>query len=146
MAQFKRTLLAEDGVARVETECLGNNTQQYFSRHVGALVKMTANSFIACAAGDDIGGQIVHMEGATINDGFSYGSVKKDRRIQVIVGADGDTNAVTVGATVVADVQPDLVTGGVGHVKVGTGVRHKWEVIAISGAGAAGDIALLQKV
>lgn len=146
MAIFKRTLLADAGVARIETECLGDNNQQYASRHIGALVVMAANSYVAPAAGADIEGQIVSMEVATVNDGFSYGSVKKSHRLEVMLGANADTVNVVVGDTVVCDVQPTLAVGGMGTVKKGAGALHKWQVIALSGAGTTGDTAIIQKV
>lgn len=146
MTVFKRTLLADAGLARVEQEALGTNAGDYGTAQVGVLVKMTAAAYIQVAAGDEIVGQVRSVEPATVNDGFSFGSVKKSHRIEVQVGANGDTVAVTVGALVVADVQPALATGGVGHVKVGAPTIHKWQVIAVTGAGATGETALLQKV
>lgn len=155
MTVFKRTLLAEDGVARVETECLGDNTGQYATKHIGALVKMGANAYVAPSQGDDIVGQVVNIEVYTANDGFSVGAVKKDRRIEAEIGANQSGN-MAVGDLVVADAQPALSVGGLGHVKtgvavvadatVGTPVVHKWECIWISGAGATGDTVILQKV
>ena len=146
MTVFKRTLLAEDGIAKVRTETLGNNTGQYGTKNIGTLVKLTANAMVQVAANDEINGSVISVESYTANDGFSVGSVKQSHRIQAVVGANGDTTAVTVGSLVVADVQPTLATGGVGHVKVGTPTRHKWEVIYVSGAGAAGDTVILEKV
>ena len=146
MADFKRTLLVDDGVARIESECLGDNTGQYGTDQVGTLVKLAANAYVQVATGNDIGGQVSTVESGTRNDGFSFGSVRKSHRIAAVVGANGDTVAVTVTATVVADVQPALVDGGLGHVKVGAGVLHKWQVIYVSGAGATGDSVILQKV
>lgn len=147
MTIFKRTLLAEDGVAKIHSEALGNNTGQYKSNlNEGTLVKMTANSYVQVTAGDDIEGQVRSVEPSTVQDGFSFGSVKKSHRIEALVGANGDSTAVTVGALVVADVQPTLATGGLGHVKVGTPTLHKWQVVAVSGAGASGDTVILERV
>jgi len=146
MAIFNRTLLADGNVARVESEALGNNTGQYSTKNIGTLVKMTAGAYIQVAAGNDIGGQVVSVEPGTVNSGFSFGAVKKSHRIEAIAGANAATVAITVGATVVADVQPTLAVGGIGHVKVGPGVLHKWEVIYVSGAGGSGDKLILQKV
>lgn len=146
MTVFKRTLLADAGVARIESEALGTNAGDYGTAQVGTLVKLTANSYVQVAAGDEVVGQVQSVEPSTVNDGFSFGAVKKSHRIEALVGANGDTVAVTVGALVVADVQPALALGGVGHVKVGAPAIHKWQVIAVTGAGASGETALLQKV
>lgn len=146
MTIFKRTLLADAGVARFESEALGDNTGQYGTKNIGTLVKLAANSWEQVAAGDDIGGQVSAIATHNVNDGYSFGSVKKSHRIEALVGADGETTAVTVGTLVVADVQPALSEGGLGHIKVGAPTIHKWQVIAVTGAGAAGETALLQKI
>jgi hypothetical protein len=156
MTQFVRTLLAESGVAKVHSEALGDNTNQFGNQDVGALVKLAANSYVQCADGDEIGGQVASVEEFTVNDGYAFGTVKKSHRIKAIVGANGDTTAVTVGALVVADVQPALkgkLTSGsggdistLGHVKVGTPTLNKWQVIYVSGAGAAGEEVILEKM
>lgn len=153
MKSFKRTLLAEDGVAKVRSDALGNNTNQYGAYDVGALVKLGAMSMEPVVANDEIYGAVQHVEEYTVNDGYSFGSVKSSHRIKALVGADGDTNAVSVGDLVVADTQPALKGKGstvqgdnAGHVKVGNPTRHKWEVIWVSGAGATGDEVILEKV
>ncbi len=146
MTTFNRTLLAEDGIAKVHTEALGDNTGQYGSKHIGRLVKMTANSYVEVSAGNDIEGQVTVVQAATVNDGFSHGSVKKSHRIKVLLGADAGSNSVAVGDLVVADAQPTFADGGMGHVKKGTPTLHNWQVIWLSGAGGAGDEAILERV
>lgn len=147
MAILQRTLLAEDGIAKIRTEALGDNTGQFGTADIGMLVKLAANSCVPCADGDDIYGQVKSVESATVNDGYSYGSVKQSHRIQVKVGPNQVGN-MAVGDLVVADAQPAFGagTGPVGLAKTGTPTIHKWQCISVSGTGAAGDTAILEKV
>lgn len=149
MTAFVRTLVAEDGVAKVRSDALGDNTGQYGTDSIGGLVKLAAGAYVPVTAGDDVAGQVSSVETFKVNDGFSFGAVKMSHRIKVKLGLVADTTAVVVGDLVVADDQPALVAGkvnGVGTVKAGTPAIHKWQVIWLSGAGAQGDDAILEKV
>ena len=145
MANFKRTLVAEDGIAKIRTEALGNNTGQFATADVGVLVTLAAASCTQCATGDEIYGQVHAIETGTINDGFSYGAVKQSHRIQAVVGA-AQVGSMAVGDLVVADVQPALGTGDLGKVKTGTPAIHKWQCITVETSGAIGETVLLEKV
>lgn len=155
MANFKRTLVAEDGIAKIRTEALGDNTGQYGTKDVGVLVKLSAGACVQCSTGDDIYGAVHAIEAGTINDGFSFGAVKQSHRIKAIVASD-QTGSMAVGDLVVAGVQPALGTGTLGGAITGVaavvGVTlatpdvHKWQCIAVESTGAVGEVVLLEKV
>lgn len=148
MAKFNRTLVAEDGIAKIRTEALGDNTGQYGTKDVGSLVSLAAASCVQCSAGDDIYGQVQSVSPSTVNGGYSHGSVKQSHRIAAVVGANQGVTPMAVGDLVVADAQPALGSGQLGTVKTGTPAVHKWQCIAITnagGTGVAGDTVLLEK-
>ena len=145
MAKFNRTLVAEDGIAKIRTEALGNNTKQFATADVGVIVVLAAASCVQCGADDEIYGQVHAIEAGTINDGFSYGSVKQSHRIEAVVGAN-QTGSMSVGDLVVADTQSALGTGDLGKVKTGTPSIHKWQCISVEATGAVGEVVLLEKV
>jgi len=147
MTIFKRTLLAEDGIAKIHSEALGDNTGQFGTKDSGMAVKMTANSYVPCVAGDDIGGFVTAVSTFTVGDGFSHGSVKKSHRVEAKVGSLLAAVNLAVGKLVVADAQAAFGAGdGYARVKEGSPVLHKWEVIAVTTNGSVGDIVILEKV
>ncbi len=143
---FKRTLLAEDGFAKIHSEALGDNTNQFTDKDIGMAVKITANSYVPCADGDEIGGFVVSLSPETSN-GYSLGSVKKSHRVEAKVGALVGAVNLAVGKLVVASAQQAFGAGdGYGRVKEGAPATHKWEVIAVNTDGSVGDIVLLERV
>lgn len=147
MSIFERTLVAEDGIAKIRSEALGSNAGQFGSKDVGMMVKLGANSCVPCANGNDIYGQVKSVEAFTVNDGYSFGSVKQSHRIEAKVGSN-QTGNMAVGDLVVADDQPAFGagTGPVGLVRTGTPTVHKWQCIRIATDGSPGDTVLLEKV
>jgi hypothetical protein len=71
------------------------------------------------AQGDEIEGFVLTVEDQTVNDGFSFGSVQRDKRIEAVVGAN-QVGTMAVKDFVVADEQVALNTAGAPKVKTGT--------------------------
>ena len=152
MTVFNYTLLVNDPLADVVSAALGVDADNgYVENDIGKGVKLAANNnYIPVATGNDIEGVVVALSPETVNDGFSFGSVQKNRRIEAIVGATV-TTAVTPGELVVADVQTAQGTAGILRVFVGAPATHNWRCIRnITSAGAAGategDTVLLERV
>jgi hypothetical protein len=127
-----------------------------------ALKLGTAQSYTECASGEEIDGFLMAVEPFTVNDGQSFGSVKRKGRIQVKAGG-----AIAFGAYVVAGAAPvrDPIKtpsqGTYGVVISGSPTRCLWRYIrrvqtaagvvaktasAASAAAAAGDIILIERV
>jgi hypothetical protein len=157
MTDFAFTELV-DGALTYST-AFGTPAAKFTDTDRNKLVKLgtVGNTYVLCADGDDIEGYVHSLETWTVNDGYSFGSVRKNGRKYAQAAS-----ALTVGAYVVAAAPTALGTplpGGstspVGQhvpmglplVKAGPGVNHKWRVIAIvSGSGAIGDKVLIERV
>lgn len=115
---------------------------------LGKPVKLAAsNNYVVCSATDQIDGFVGAIEPFTVNDGFSFGGVQLEGRVQAIVGAN-QVSTLNVGDLVVADTQVANNTAGLPAVKQGTGVAGKesWKVIRIvTGTGVVGDTVLLER-
>lgn len=156
MTQFVFTELVDGALTHSAT--LGASAAAKFTdadRNKPVKLGTGPSNYVLCADGDDIEGYVHSLETYTVNDGYSFGSVRrKGRKIAQLAGPAG------VGAFVVAAANPALGTplpGGstsaVGQhvpmgrplVKAGAGVNHKWRVIRIiSGTGVAGDQVLIE--
>lgn len=148
MSVFYFTELVNDPIADVVSATLGVDANNKFSdADVGKGVKLgPSNNYIPLADGDEIEGIVISMEPATYNDGFSFGSVQKDRRMKAQVGA-GQTGALAVGALVVADVPIALGTDGIVQVKAGAPSVHMWRVLRhVTGTGVSGDTVLIERI
>jgi len=110
-------------------------------------LKMAANNnYVIADKGDAIEGVLVGVEAHTVNDGFSFGSVKTDGRIEAVVDA-AEPGTASVGSFVVAGTSTAIDTAGGCVVELGAGVAFKWRVIrVISGTGVAGDSVLIERV
>lgn len=148
MTDFVFTELVNDPLAQIESACLGPDANNKFGNNdVGKAVKLsTANNYILATAGDEIEGFVEAIEPQTYNSGFSYGTVRRNRRMICQVGT---TEAGTVGPgdLVVADTQAALGTAGLPTVQTGTPTTFLWRCIRIiSGTGASGDKVLIERV
>lgn len=132
-----------------ESFALGVNAAgKFVDADIKKPVKLAANNnMVLCAAGDEIDGFVRAIEPFTVNDGFSFGSVQREGRVEVQVGTD-QAGAIAVGDLVVAGAgTPALGTAGLARVKKGTPTRALWNVIRIiSGTGVAGDRVLIERV
>lgn len=117
----------------------------------------TAQNYVPCADGDPIEGFVNVVEGFTVNNGFSFGSVQRRGRKTVQNGAGQATLAV--GDQVVAFTQLAIGTAGLAQVKKATASAaaddgfltqaglYAWRVVRIlTGTGVAGDKVLIERV
>lgn len=104
MELFKRGLTVGSNDI-VDSEAIGLVDGKIGQGDLGKLVKLAAKSFELCEAGDLIDGQILALETTTVNDGYSFGSVKKGRLMAVAVKTAGTAE---VGKFVVAAEQEAL--------------------------------------
>lgn len=149
--QFSMNPKVNDPHADVTDAALGTVAGEgWGSNDLGKIVKLTApNAYGAVAADDEIEGVLVAVETHTVNDGFGFGSVQRDKRFVAVVGA-GEVGTLAVGDLVVADAYGSGVgsdDGGYPRVKGGAPTTFKWRVLQIkSGTGAAGDTVVIERV
>jgi hypothetical protein len=146
MTTFAFTELVNSPMADITSAALGVNAAGKFTANdVGKLVKLAgSNNYVLCADGNEIEGIVVALAPETVNDGFSLGSVMKNKRFTAeVVGA-----TVAVGATVVSAAQSAIGTADAKpKVKAGAPVTHIWRVISlINGVGTAGSPVLVERV
>jgi len=153
MTQFVFTELVNDPHADVISTALGVDANNKLNDNdIGKPVKLAANNnYVLCADGDDIEGFLVSMEANTVNDGFSFGSVRRNKRMIAQVEA-GELATLSVGLFAAAGVQtvainvaqayPQVIVATIAATTV-----DAWRVIrVISGTGVAGDLVLIEKV
>ena len=149
MTDFAFTPLVNSPHADVISAALGATAANEFgSVDVGQVVKLgSAQNYVQVAAGNEIEGIVTVVDGVTVNDGFSFGSVQRDKRFRAKVAAD-QASTITLGGLVVAGTPIALGTAnGYPQVKDGTPTTHKWRCIRIvSGTGIAGDDVIIEKV
>lgn len=148
MTDFVFAPLVNDPPARVESAALGaSNAAKMTDNDIGKAVKLgTANNYVLCATNDEIAGFVSTVEPFTVNGGFSFGGVQRDRRMEAVVGTN-QVGAIAIGALVVADTQVALNTAGKATVRSGSPTIFLWRVIRhVTGTGVAGDTVLLEKV
>jgi len=149
MTQFVYTELYSGFTADIVSGALGvSSSGKFGDKDIGKPVKLgTANNYVLCSSGDEIEGFVKAVEPYTVNDGFSFGSVQRNRRMIATVDA-AQVGTLTVGEYAVAGASSALGTLDA-HPKVlqGTPTTFKWRVIrVITGTGVAGDTVLLEKV
>ena len=114
MTVFNFTELVNDPLADVVTAALGVDADNgYVENDIGKGVKLAAsNNYVPLVKDDEIEGVVVGLEPSTVNNGFTWGSVQKNRRITAEVGVS-EVGTATVGELVVADTPVALGTAGV---------------------------------
>jgi hypothetical protein len=148
MTVFNYTLLVNDPLADVVSAALGVDSDNgYVENDIGKGVKLAANNnYVPLVLNDEIEGVVVALSPETVNSGFSFGSVQKNRRLEAIVGAS-EVGTVAVGELLVADNQTALGTEGIIKVFPGSPTTHKWRCLRIiTGTGAAGDTILMERI
>lgn len=129
------------------TELVGDNTGQASSKDVGKFVKLSGETVVPCADGDEIYGVIESMNAATHN-GHSVGGVLSDSGNQAY--ALDEDGGLAVGDLVVAGTPVALGTALTTYANVivapaeAAGV-HRWIVVAAYGSGA-GSRVLIRKI
>lgn len=165
MPTFKFTPLVNSPFADVISAALGDGSSEIWSSDdVGKAVKLSADSTYAlCSAGDEIEGFVVAVDaGPTVNSGFSFGSVQRNKRVEAEVASD-QSGTMAVGDLVIAGAGAVMGTSQKAMVKSGTAASqsgttpfaytertpntHLWRCIAIvSGTGAVGDTVLIERI
>lgn len=163
MTQFVFTEVVNSPLPEVTSAALGVDASHKLSDNdIGKPVKLAANNnYVVCSAGDEIEGFFLAIEPSTVNDGFSFGSVQKNKRF--VAKVDAATAATcSVGTYVVAGASSALGTkdaypfvksvaaqnlSATPPVLGPAGLNHKWRVIrVVSGTGVAGDLVLIERV
>jgi len=146
MASFKFASLVTESIP--VSAALGVDANNKLdSNDNGKAVKLgTAQNYVLCATGDDIEGTLIGVEAHTVNDGFSFGSVKEDGIVEVEVAA-AEVGTIAVGDFVVSGIPVARNTAGNLMVIAGAGADYKWRVIQhITGTGVSGDKMLIKRV
>jgi hypothetical protein len=111
------------------------------------LAVTNTSSHVLAAAGAEIDGFITSVEPITVNNGFSFGGILIEGRIQATVGANQGATPMAPGDYVVADVQTAVGTLGLAQVKTGAPTKKLWRCISrVSGTGATGSTVVLERV
>ena len=148
MADFRFNLLTHSpDVLRVISTALGDTPDDKFrtDTDVGKAVKMGDKSnHVICAADDEIEGFIDTVKGNTVNEGYSFGGVRRGGRVEAVVGPN-QAAAIVPLDYVVADTQEAAGVKGTAKVKKGTPTRHLWRVINVIGDGLPGSKVILER-
>ncbi len=148
MTDFKFTPLVNSPHADVISTALGSASNDFSDTDNGQGVKLsTAQNYIQAVDGNDLEGVVVSMEGITVNDGYSFGSIQRDKRIKAQIAAN-EVGTVPITGLVVVGTPIALGTAnGFPQVKTGAPTEFKWRVIRhITGTGVAGDEVLIERV
>ena len=148
MTDFVFTLLVNDPPATILSAALGTGANVFDSEtDVNKGVKLgTSQNYVLAADGDEIEGVVASVEPFNVNDGFSFGTVQVDRRIEAVVVASR-VGALAIGSLVVNDIPVALGTAGDIQVKAGSPATFLWRVIRhVTGTGVTGDTVLLERV
>lgn len=154
MAKFKMlpTIGTEAFTARLGAD--SGSANYVTDVEIGKPVKLVGDSqYNLCAAGDQLEGFIVAVEGAPADD-FSIGSVVNCDRVKVTLDglqATPGTGTIAVGDYVVAGTA--VVKGTalsvppkVCKATTQTGMYFAWRVVSLDGTGAVGQTATIERV
>lgn len=147
-SNFKFQPLVDAGLVGVTVSAaLGTPAVKFTDADRGKPMKMgKVQNYVKTAAGDEIEGFLETVEPFTVNQGYSFGTVRRKLRVFAKVGANQGATAMDVLDLVVADVQSaDGVGDNYAKVKTGTPTKFLWRVIAREGNGTAGTIVLLER-
>lgn len=148
-SQFKFQPLVDAGLVGVTiSAALGTPSVKFTDNERGKPVKLaTADNYVLTTAGDEIEAFVETVEPWTVNQGYSFGTVRRQMRVFAKVGDNQGATPMAVKDLVVADVQSaDGVGDSYAKVKTGTPTTFKWRVIRREGNGTAGTIVLLERV
>lgn len=142
-----RVELEEPSLSDIRNTALSGGA--YTQADTGKAIKLDPAN-VGChtlaAGGDEIEGFIVAVEDFTTNQGKSFGTYKRNGRVEVEVGAS-QVGAIAVGNLVVADGQAAAGTDGNATVQVGAPAAYKWRVLSIvTGDGTSGSTVCVERV
>jgi hypothetical protein len=153
MSTFAFNVKVNDPFASITEAALGASALDgWGDEEVGKAVKLgTAHNYVLPTANDPIEGFVVAVEPNTVNQGFSFGSVQRDRRMEVVL-AVGESSVV-VGDIVTAGTQEIVGTQTNGNKALvmvettpGDAGDFVWRVIALRTDGEAGSTVLIERV
>ena len=149
--QFSMNPKVNDPHADVTDSALGAAASEgWGTEDVGKVVKLSVGSSHELAAkGDEIEGVLVAIEPHSVNSGFGFGSVQRNKRFLAKVDA-AQTGSLAIGALVVAGTQNAIGTKNDSYYPVvegGAPTTWIWRIVAHkTGTGAAGDIVVIERV
>lgn len=157
MSTFVHNEKVNDPSADIVSAALGAAASEGWGNNdLGKAVKLNAlGAYTLCGANDPIEGFLIAIEPYTVNSGFSFGSVQRDKRIQAVLAA-GQTGVV-VGDIVTGGAQTAIGTATTGApsgrnalVQVetvpGDAGSFVWRVLRLFTDGEAGSVVLLERV
>ena len=138
------------------TEKIGTNAGQASYLDIGKPVKLSGDTVVLCASGDEIYGFIESVEAGT-NQGFSIGGVLCDPGLEALATDEVGDLAVgdlVVAGTAVAFGAANPTTGAnvIGYVPtvdsngVNSVLAHRWQVLAYYGVQGRGRQVMVRKV
>ncbi len=147
MALFRFGVTVPSLPAGHETAALGVNAAGKFGPNdINKAVKLAANNnYVLAADGEDLEAVCVSVEPATVNDGFSHGTVHvRHQALEVLVSGA----ALAVRDFVVCAAQNALGTiQAAPKVKAGAGTTFKWRVKSLlAGTGQVGEVVLIEPI
>lgn len=152
MTDFAFTALVNDPHADVITAALGVDASNKLNDNdIGKPLKLAAaDNYVLCADGDDIDGFLISLNAETVNDGFSVGSLQRNKRFEVQVES-GEVGTAIVGTHVCAGIPVVAINVKQTYpqviLKTLAAGSNMWRVISIiSGTGVAGDLILIERV
>lgn len=159
MADFMFQPTVPTGPLNPVATCLfgadGTAPNRFTDIELGKGVKLAGlDNYVLAADGDELEGIVLAVDGSTINEGFSWGSVLRATPTVRLIARNGGAGAIAVGAYVLAAAQQaigtaNLLAGGldpVPNVKAGAPAVYKWRVISLlGGAGAVNSQILIER-
>jgi hypothetical protein len=149
MARFRFGVTVPSLPGAYDTAALGVDgllASRFGPNDINKAVKLAANNnYVLAADGNDLEGVCFSVEPATVNDGFSHGTVQKRfTELEVLVSGA----ALAVGAAVVCAAQNALGTiQAAPAVKAGAGALFKWRVKSLlAGTGQIGELVLIEPI
>lgn len=153
MSTFRFNVKVNDPFADITEAALGAAADEgWGDEEVGKAVKLGAsNNYELCGANDPIEGFLVAIEPNTVNQGWSFGSVQRNRRMEAVL-AVGQTGVV-VGDIMTAAAQEAVGTQTNGNKALvqkeaiaGDAGNFIWRVVSLRTDGEAGSTVLLERV
>lgn len=125
----------------------GENKFRHDADRGKAVVLAGEGTHELCANGDEITGFIDSIKGITVNDGNSFGGVRRGGTAEAVIGANQDSTApAKVGDLVVADDQAAAGVKGTAQVRTGSPTKYKWEITSVKGDGTTGTRVVLERL
>ena len=151
MTTFVHNEKVNDPSADIVSAPLGAAADEgWGNNELGKAVKLNAlGAYELCGGDDPIEGFLIAIEPVTVNDGFSFGSVQRDKRMLAVLAA-GQTIVTAADQTVVGTATTGAPSGRNALVQVeatpGDAGEFVWRVLRLLTDGEAGSTVLLERV